>query len=127
MPAHPARRPSPGHPPPAPRRARRVAADQAERRRRERHRRRLRRDLLEDFALALLLTVTALIVTAGLGVIALLEVPVLGAVIASFGLERRMRARRRGRPTGRRYPRSAPASVSAGPSGSRRRAGSSRR
>jgi hypothetical protein len=66
-----------------------------QRRRRELHRRRLRRDLLEDFGLAMLLTVTALILAAGLGVIALLEVPLLGVVIASFGLERRIRARRR--------------------------------
>jgi hypothetical protein len=88
-----------------------VAADQAGRRRRERHRRRLRRDLLEDFGLALLVSVTALIMTAGLGVIALLEVPLLGAVIASFWLERRVR---------RRF-------SSAEPSESRRRDGSSRR
>jgi hypothetical protein len=93
----------------------RGAADQAERRRRERQRRRLRRDLLEDVGLGLLLTVTALIMTAGLGVIALLEVPVLGAVIASFALERRMRAARRAK------------GPNAGPSGSRRRGGSSRR
>jgi hypothetical protein len=86
--------------------------DQAERRRRERQRRRLRRDLLEDFGLGLLLTLTALIMTAGLGVLALLEVPVIGAVIVSFGLEQRQRRAR---------------SATAGPSGSRRRGGSSRR
>jgi hypothetical protein len=106
--AQPARRSSPGYLSAPPRRARRASAEAAERRRRERHRSRLRRDLLVDFGLAVLLTVAALIVTAGLGVIAILEVPVIGAVIASFGIERRRR-------------------VSAGPYGSRRRGGSSRR
>ncbi|MDQ6607083.1 MAG: hypothetical protein M3Z06_11125 [Actinomycetota bacterium] len=123
MAAQPARRWSPADTSAPPRRARRAPADQVERRRRERHRRRLRRDLLEDFGLALLLTLTALILTAGLGVIALLEVPLLGLVIASFGLERRLRVRRT-RPADDRH---AGVPVSAGPSGSRRRAGSSRR
>jgi hypothetical protein len=123
MSAQPARRSSSRHTPAPARRARRATAEAADRRRRERHRQRLRRDLLEDFGLALMLTVAALIVTAGLGVIALLEVPVIGAVIASFGLERRLRARR-GRET---EDVDRTAAVSAGPYGSRRRAGSSRR
>jgi hypothetical protein len=83
----------------------RAAAAGAERRRRERHLRRRRRDPLEDVALGLLLTIIALILTAGLGVIALIEIPVAGAVIGSFVLERRARKRRqpdRPRPPARR-------------------------
>jgi hypothetical protein len=73
-----------------------------ERIRRERHLRRLRRDLLVDVGCALVLTIVTLIITAGLGVVALLEVPVAGAIIASFFLERAARKRRdRARPRGR--------------------------
>jgi uncharacterized membrane protein len=73
----------------------RERAARAERRRRERHFARRRRDLLEDVALALLLTIFALILTAGLGVIALIEIPVAGAAIGSVVLERWVRRRRR--------------------------------
>jgi hypothetical protein len=44
-----------------------------------------------DGAAALALMIALLIVTAGLGVIALLEVPAAGVVITSFVLERRRR------------------------------------
>ncbi len=83
----------------------RGGAAAAERRRRQAHLRRRRRDLLEDVALALLLTIVALVMTAGLGVIALIEIPVAGAVSGSFVLERRARKRRRpdgSRPSARR-------------------------
>jgi hypothetical protein len=50
--------------------------------------------LLEDVTVAFLLTITALVLTAGLGVIALIEIPVAGAVTGSFVLERRARKRR---------------------------------
>jgi Flp pilus assembly protein TadB len=72
----------------------------SERRRRRRHLQQLRRDLLVDGGLALVLTVLVLSATAGLGVVALLEVPIGAAVLLSFVLERR--ARRRSRST-RRY------------------------
>jgi Na+-translocating ferredoxin:NAD+ oxidoreductase RnfD subunit len=75
-----------------------VPADRAtrtERRRREQHLRRRRRDLLEDVAIAILLTIVALIWTAGLGVIALIAVPIAGALIGSFLVERALRKRRR--------------------------------
>jgi Flp pilus assembly protein TadB len=75
-----------------------VPADRAvrtERRRREQHLRRRRRDLLEDVAIAILLTIAALIWTAGLGVIAIIAVPIACAVIGSFLVERWLRKRRR--------------------------------
>lgn len=68
-----------------------------ERRRRELHLRRLRRDLLEDFGIAIVLMILVLVITAGLGVVALLEIPVAGAVVASYVLERRRRVKRRAR------------------------------
>ncbi len=55
----------------------------------------LRRDLLVDVLVAILLTVLTLSMAAGLGVIALLEVPVATVVIGSFVWERRARAHRR--------------------------------
>lgn len=72
----------------------------SESRKRRRQLQQLRRDLLVDGGLALVLTVLVLSATAGLGVVALLEVPIAGAVLLSFALERR--ARRRARAT-RRY------------------------
>jgi hypothetical protein len=78
-------------------RARRI-----ERRRRERHLRRLRRDLLEDVGIAIVLMSFTLIVTAGLGVVALLEIPVAAAVIASYVVERGIRRGRRRRAPPRR-------------------------
>lgn len=72
-------------------------ARRIERRRRELHLRRLRRDLLEDVALAILLMIVTLLMTAGLGVIALLEIPTGAVVLGSFMLERRYRSRDRDR------------------------------
>lgn len=68
-----------------------------QRRRRERHMRRLRREALQDFGLAVVLSVFTLVLTAGLGVVMLLEVPVGAAVAVSFLLERRSRTQRRAR------------------------------
>jgi hypothetical protein len=76
----------------------RSAADRAawlERRRRERHWRALRRDLVQDMTVALLLMLLALLLTAGLGVMALLELPVGAAVVGSFIAERARAKRRR--------------------------------
>lgn len=81
----------------APARSERAAAvdrRERERRRRERHFRRRRRDLLEDTGLALLLTVTLLSVTAGLGVLALIELPIAAALIGSGFTRRAVRKRR---------------------------------
>jgi hypothetical protein len=100
--ARPARRSESSRPsehqrrqPPAPRAS--LPADRAarvERRRRELQLRRRRRDLLEDAVIALLVTIVALIWTAGLGVIAIIAVPVAAAVIGSFLAERALRKRR---------------------------------
>jgi hypothetical protein len=78
-----------------------------ERRRRERHLRLLRRDLLIDSVAALVVMAVLLIETAGLGVIALLEIPVGAAVIGSFLAERwwRRRSRLDRRPQPRARPR----------------------
>jgi hypothetical protein len=92
--------PGQARPQPAPRSADRAV--RLERRRRELHLRRRRRDLLEDFGMALALMILALVLTAGLGVIALLEVPIGGGVIGSYIVERRKRRRSagsRGRPS----------------------------
>lgn len=72
----------------------------SERRQRERHLRLVRRDLLVDCLLALLLTIAMLVITAGLGVIALLEIPAAAAAIASCVIERR---RRRAPPSAHRH------------------------
>jgi Sec-independent protein secretion pathway component TatC len=66
-----------------------------ERRRRLVHLRRRRRDLLEDSVAAIVLMIFALIITPGLGVLALIEVPVALALIGSIFAERRFRRRRR--------------------------------
>jgi hypothetical protein len=66
----------------------------AQRRRRRQHIQRLRRDLLEDFGLGFVLALLALTMTAGLGVIAILELPLLAVVAGSFVVERRRRRRR---------------------------------
>lgn len=63
-----------------------------ERRRRERHFRRRRRDLIEDAAIAFALSIVLISVTAGLGVLALVELPIAGLVAASLIAER-MRAK----------------------------------
>jgi hypothetical protein len=67
-----------------------------ERLRRERHFRRRRRDLLEDAGLAVLVTIALVSVTAGLGVLALIEVGLAAALTASMFTERAIK-RRRGR------------------------------
>lgn len=99
---HPAHRPPPPRParPPKPRPHAATparAADQAaklERRRRIKHLRRRRRDLLQDITIALLLAVLGLILTPGLGILAVIEIPVALALIGSLILERKLRNRR---------------------------------
>jgi hypothetical protein len=93
-----AAQPAPHRAPPARPRSRPQArahphahATRLEQRRRRRHLQRLRRDALVDVIAALVLTIFVLIATAGLGVVALLEIPVAGLVIASFVIERRRR------------------------------------
>jgi hypothetical protein len=66
-----------------------------ERRRRIRHFRRRRRDLIVDAALAIVLMVLALILTPGLGVLAIIEIPVALALIGTVLAERRIRKRER--------------------------------
>lgn len=73
----------------APSRPPRVLA--ADRRRRERHYRLRRRDLLEDLGAGLLVTVLLLMVTAGLGVLALLDLALLVLLVVSGVVERRRR------------------------------------
>jgi hypothetical protein len=85
------------HPPPVSKRpatSRRNRTPVAERRRRERHFRRRRRDLLEDTSMALLLSIIFVTVTAGLGVLALLELPVVVALVGSGQAGRLLGARR---------------------------------
>ena len=94
MPATPARRP-PHAPQFSPRHQPSVTA--LERRRRSQHFARLRRDVLEDTGAALLVTLLTITFTSGLGVIALIELPLALALIVSYLLERRTH-RRRGRP-----------------------------
>jgi uncharacterized protein YjiS (DUF1127 family) len=89
MAAQPARQraqPVPRRAPVAPARAARL-----EQRRRRRHLQRLRRDALTDLMVALVVTIFVLIATAGLGVVAILEVPAAALLIASFVIERRRR------------------------------------
>ncbi len=62
-----------------------------------RHLRALRRDMLVDVVAAFVLMLMILIATAGLGVVALLEIPLGLAVIASFVIERRRRQGTAGR------------------------------
>jgi hypothetical protein len=70
-------------------------ARSAERRRRERHFRRRRQDLLQDAGLALVITVVLIMETAGLGVLALLMIPLAGVMVGTnvAGRVRRRRAR----------------------------------
>lgn len=72
----------------------------AQRRRRQRHFARRRRDLLQDAGAALVIAVFLISATAGLGVLALLEIPLAGALIASL-LAERVIARRRAAPASR--------------------------
>ena len=67
-----------------------------ERRRRISHFRRRRRDLLGDAVLAVVLVVLALILTPGLGVLAVIEIPVALALAGTVVGERRIRKRRPG-------------------------------
>ncbi|MBV9465305.1 MAG: hypothetical protein JO206_08985 [Solirubrobacterales bacterium] len=68
------------------------------RRRRQQHLRRLRRDFLTDAAVAVVLAIIALTMSAGLGVVAMLEVPVAGLVLATVITERRVRRKRKPAP-----------------------------
>ena len=52
---------------------------------------RRRRDLLEDSVAGIVLTIVAITLTAGLGVIALIEVPVVLALVISYVRDRRKR------------------------------------
>jgi hypothetical protein len=77
--------------------ARPLTVDRAatlERRRRISHFRLRRRDLLGDAALAIVLMVLALILTPGLGVLAIIEIPVALALVGTVVGERRIRKRR---------------------------------
>ena len=56
--------------------------------------RRRRRDLLEDAVVAFVLMIFALILTPGLGVLAIVEVPLALALILTVLAERRIRGRR---------------------------------
>lgn len=87
-----------------------AARHRAERRRRERHFRRRRRDLLEDAGMALAVMVALLSMTAGLGIVALIEVPLITVVVGSLFAERVVARRRSGaRERPRRMPPRAPA------------------
>jgi hypothetical protein len=66
--------------------------------------RRRRRDLLEDTALAAVLALFLLIVTAGLGVVAILEIPALILIGGSLVAERIIRRRRAQEAAARRPP-----------------------
>jgi hypothetical protein len=97
--AHRPAPPRPSHPQPRPASARPLTVDRAamlERRRRISHFRRRRRDLLGDAALAIVLMVLALILTPGLGVLAIIEIPVALALIGTILGERRIRKRQPG-------------------------------
>jgi membrane protein required for beta-lactamase induction len=74
----------------------------AERRRRERHYRLRRRDLLEDLGAGLLITVLLLMLTAGLGVLALLDLALVSLLVVSSLIGRRRRRRDGPRATRRR-------------------------
>jgi Flp pilus assembly protein TadB len=91
MSASPARRSTHDRPPA---RRRQPSPATIERRRRQRHFARRRRDLLEDVCAALVLTIFMLCLTAGLGVIALIEIACTLALAASYLLERRRRRKR---------------------------------
>jgi hypothetical protein len=121
-PQPPRRRPRPSGPAPArdaSRNRQSPRAVSAQRRRRQRHFARRRRDLIQDASAALVIAVFLISVTAGLGVLALLEIPLVGALIASLIAERVI-ARRRAAPPSRRAGRSsrrtAPSSRPAAPS-----------
>jgi len=100
MSTQPARRPA--SPPYRHPRARRAPAHGAappairlERRRRITHLRRRRRDLLVDVVIAIVLMGLGLMLTPGLGVLAIVEVPLALALVGTMIAERRFRRRRR--------------------------------
>ena len=82
------RQPRPDRARPVPRAGRKASGQRA----RLIHRRRT--DLRQDVALAVILAVVALTVTAGLAVIVLLSVPVAALLVASVVIERRRRLSR---------------------------------
>jgi hypothetical protein len=88
-------RPAPHRPAPSSSSSRPSGVPATERRRRERHYRLRRRDLLEDVGAGLLLTVLLLMLTAGLGVLALLDVALVALLVASGVFERRGRRQAR--------------------------------
>jgi Flp pilus assembly protein TadB len=88
MSASPARRIPHQPPTPKPEQPSRAAL---QRRRQQRLLARRRRDLLEDVVAAIVLTIVAITLTAGLGVIALIEVPVVLALVISYLRDRRRR------------------------------------
>lgn len=107
--ARPAAEPSgPSRPSRASRPSRRPRAT-ADRRRRERHYRLRRRDLVQDLGAGLLVAVLLFMLTAGLGVLALIDFALIGLLIGSGVIGRRRRRRRPGQsaPTGRRLGRPA--------------------
>ncbi len=104
--AEPAASPRPARPPglartPRPARSARPvpAPDRAaaDRRRRARHYQLRRRDLVEDLAAGLLLAIMLFVVTAGLGIVALLEFPLVAMLLAPSVIARRRRGRSRAR------------------------------
>ncbi len=114
--ARPAAEPSrPSRPLRASRPSRRPRAT-ADRRRRERHYRLRRRDLVQDLGAGLLVAVLLFMLTAGLGVLALIDFALIGLLIASGVIGRRRRRRagqsaRTGRRLGRPAARARPASL----------------
>jgi hypothetical protein len=78
--------------------ARAAGSARRERRRRERHLQALRRDALVDVLLALALMTVTLMVTSGLGVVAILALPVGLLVMASY-LRDRLARRGAARPS----------------------------
>ncbi len=74
----------------------------ADRRRRERHYRLRRRDLVQDLGIALLVAVLLFMLTAGLGVLALIDLALVGLLIASGVIGRRRRRAEQSARTGRR-------------------------
>jgi hypothetical protein len=71
----------------------RKAPRSTERRRREQHFRRRRRDLLADAVLALLLAIVLMSLTAGLGILLLMVLPVGAGLVAYRVIQRRLARR----------------------------------
>jgi hypothetical protein len=81
---------------------RRPASATAERRRRARHYRLRRRDLVGDLAAGLVVAILLVAVTAGLGVLALLDLALVGGLVVSGIIGRRRRRGTGGPRAGRR-------------------------